>query len=159
MTNAEMKTKIFKTAWELARHGKNVFGGKASDYIASALTIKWAEYQAKASKQADEAAAVEDEIATRRANFKTTLNNRDSKNVTATLVRIADKFETEYGCYYNFVFETESGERLVWHTLYKSYKGATTAKLHEGNVYSISFNRKGHDRYTDDEMISYVTVA
>lgn len=159
MTNAEMKTKIFKTAWVLARHGKNIFGGKASDYIASALTIKWAEYQAKAAKSLSELKAVSAELATNKANFKRTLNNLDGKNVTATLVRIADKFETEYGCYYNFVFETESGEQLVWHTLYKAYKGATTAKLHEGNVYSISFNRKGNDRYTNDQMISYVTVA
>lgn len=158
MTDIEMKTKIFKTAWMLARHGKNVFGGKASDYIASALTIKWAEYKAKAAKQAAELAEVSAEFAARKASFKTTMSTRDSEDVSVKLVRIADRFETEYGCYYNYIFEAADGEQLVWHTLYKSYRGSTTSKLQEGSSYSISLNRKGQDRLTRDEMINYVTV-
>ena len=41
-----MKKQIMKRAWEIARTAVKRFGGKASEYIAEALRMAWAQYKA-----------------------------------------------------------------------------------------------------------------
>lgn len=47
------KKTIMINAWKIARNGVKRFGGKATDYIASAMKISWNMYKALKAKKGD----------------------------------------------------------------------------------------------------------
>lgn len=148
-------SKLFRMAWEAARHAKNVFGGKASEYFAMALKAQWTALKIRQAKEAETEKQIAAEMAASQVTKKQAMNNREFNDIEVTLTNIEFDLRVEYGEYYNYYFETTDGKQLVWHTCPSGYRGSTAYKLNqagEGSKFLLSFNKR------NDGKINYVTA-
>lgn len=146
--------KLMRNAWGIAKHAKNVFGGKASQYIAEAMKQAWNEAKAKAAEDAKAHAEFMAEVAADEANRKARFNNRDCNGVMVTFVRAEQWEDTPYGMKFVYEFEDAEGNWLNWITLSTGY---TARRFQDGQQYSISFNKSFVDN-TDAQRINTVTI-
>ena len=153
-------SKIMKAAWQLAKHGKNVFGGKASDYFVSALQITWADKKAAQAKSEAENKAYFAELAAK----KNRKNVKDMENVSVTLNRVELDHDSAYGRYYNYIMVDAQGNEYDWIT----NAGWTAKKIEDKKNVTISYNFKINQRQSDGTVnhkdstgatvINYVSV-
>lgn len=136
---------IMKNAWAIARHAKNVNGGKASEYFALSLKQSWAEAKARQAKNEAELKPVA------KPSFS---KDREVEDLTVTFLREGTRRDTFYGPVAEFTFADSKDNYYTWTT---SLNGYAVRKLVAGKQFTISFNRKlNHGEFDGD--INYVIV-
>lgn len=145
-------SKIMIQAWSVARHMKNVTGGKAVDYIGAAMKQSWSEAKARAAKQAAEIAEWKKEDMQRKSDKQAFFNNRDVEDLSVTLKRVELARDSFYGQYYTYIFSDENGQSYDWTTT----KGISQKKIDATDSFVITFNIKS--QYLGGTNINYVTV-
>ncbi|WDC91698.1 hypothetical protein PSR33_05785 [Latilactobacillus curvatus] len=136
------KSKLFKTAWQMAKGSAKRLGGKAIEYLSDGLKRAW-----KSAKQA--VADVQRSLNSSSRKFD---GDKDVMGKTVTFKRFDSIRDTFYGRVAEFIFEDAKGNVLAWSTKLSGY---VASKMEAGKTYKIDFNIK--NRVTDMIMdINYV---
>jgi hypothetical protein len=146
---------IFNTAWNNAKHAKNIFGGKASEYFAISLKLSWASFKATQARDTEETRKDAAERIASKKSFASKMDNRDVKNLKVMVDAIEDDVRVAYGKYIDVYFKDVQGNTYDWHTLESNY---TVSKLAEGKEVTISFNFKNQHSLFGEKHINYVTA-
>ena len=123
------KSKLFKTAWQMAKGSAKRLGGNAVEYLSDSLKRAW-----KSAKQAV-------------AGFQSSLNSssrkfdgdKDVMGKTVTFKRLDSIRDTFYGRVAEFIFEDVKGNIFSWSTKLNGY---VASKMEAGKSYKVDFNIK-----------------
>lgn len=136
------KSKLFKTAWQMAKGSAKRLGGNAVEYLSDSLKRAW-----KSAKQA--VADVQSSLNSSSRKFD---NVKDVMGKTVTFKRLDSIRDTFYGRVAELIFEDVQGNVLTWSTKLSGY---VASKMGAGKTYKVDFNIK--NRVTDMIMdINYV---
>lgn len=136
------KSKLFKTAWQMAKGSAKRLGGNAAEYLSDSLKRAW-----KSAKQA--IADVQSSLNSSSRKFD---GDKDVMGKTVTFKRFDSIRDTFYGRVAELIFEDVQGNVLAWSTKLSGY---VASKMEAGKTYKIDFNIK--NRVTDMIMdINYV---
>ena len=136
------KSKLFKTAWQMAKGSAKRLGGNAVEYLSDSLKRAW-----KSAKQA--VADVQSSLNSSSRKFD---GDKDVMGKTVTFKRLDSIRDTFYGRVAEFIFEDVKGNIFSWSTKLNGY---VASKMEVGKTYKIDFNIK--NRVTDMIMdINYV---
>ncbi|WP_208422086.1 hypothetical protein [Latilactobacillus fragifolii] len=123
------KSKLFKTAWQMAKGSAKRLGGNAVEYLSDGLKRAW-----KSAKQA--VADVQSSLNSSSRKFD---SDKDVMGKTVTFKRLDSIRDTFYGRVAEFIFEDVKGNVFSWSTKLNGY---VASKLQEGQTYSIDFKIK-----------------
>lgn len=136
------KSKLFKTAWQMAKGSAKRLGGNPVEYLSDSLKRAW-----KSAKQA--VADVQSSLNSSSRKFD---GDKDVMGKTVTFKRLDSIRDTFYGRVAEFIFEDVKGNIFSWSTKLNGY---VASKVKAGKTYKIDFNIK--NRATDMIMdINYV---
>ena len=136
------KSKLFKTAWQMAKGSAKRLGGNAVEYLSDSLKRAW-----KSTKQA--VADVQSSLNSSSRKFD---GDKDVMGKTVTFKRLDSIRDTLYGRVAEFIFEDVKGNIFSWSTKLNGY---VASKMEAGKTYKVDFNIK--NRVTDMIMdINYV---
>ncbi|WP_275781936.1 hypothetical protein [Latilactobacillus curvatus] len=136
------KSKLFKTAWQMAKGSAKRLGGNAAEYLSDSLKRAW-----KSAKQA--VADVQSSLNSSSRKFD---GDKDVMGKTVTFKRLDSIRDTFYGRVAEFIFEDVKGNIFSWSTKLNGY---VASKMEAGKTYKVDFNIK--NRVTDMIMdINYV---
>lgn len=136
------KSKLFKTAWQMAKGSAKRLGGNAVEYLSDSLKRAW-----KSAKQA--VADVQSSLNSSSRKFD---GDKDVMGKTVTFKRLDSIRDTFYGRVAEFIFEDVKGNIFSWSTKLNGY---VASKMEAGKTYKVDFNVK--NRVTDMIMdINYV---
>lgn len=136
------KSKLFKTAWQMAKGSAKRLGGNAVEYLSDSLKRAW-----KSAKQA--VADVQSSLNSSSRKFD---GDKDVMGKTVTFKRLDSIRDTFYGRVAEFIFEDVKGNIFSWSTKLNGY---VASKMEAGKTYKVDFNIK--NRVTDMIMdINYV---
>lgn len=136
------KSKLFKTAWQMAKGSAKRLGGNAAEYLSDSLKRAW-----KSAKQA--VADVQSSLNSSSRKFD---GDKDVMGKTVTFKRLDSIRDTFYGRVAEFIFEDVKGNIFSWSTKLNGY---VASKMEAGKTYKVDFNIKNH--VTDMIMdINYV---
>ncbi|MHB9289705.1 hypothetical protein [Latilactobacillus curvatus] len=123
------KSKLFKTAWQMAKGSAKRLGGNAVEYLSDSLRRAW-----KSAKQ-----AVADVQSSLNASSRKFENVKDMMEQTVTFKRLDSIRDTFYGRIAELIFEDEKGNLLSWSTKLNGY---IASKMETGKSYTIDYNVK-----------------
>lgn len=123
------KSKLFKTAWQMAKGSAKRLGGNAVEYLSDSLKRAW-----KSAKQ-----AVADVQSSLNASSRKFDNVKDMMKQTVTFKRLDSIRDTFYGRTAELIFEDEKGNLLSWSTKLNGY---VASKMETGKSYTIDYNVK-----------------
>lgn len=123
------KSKLFKTAWQMAKGSAKRLGGNAVEYLSDSLKRAW-----KSAKQ-----AVTDVQSSLNASSRKFDNVKDMMKQTVTFKRLDSIRDTFYGRTAELIFEDEKGNLLSWSTKLNGY---IASKMETGKSYTIDYNVK-----------------
>lgn len=136
------KSKLFKTAWQMAKGSAKRLGGNAAEYLSDSLKRAW-----KSAKQ-----AVADVQSSLKSSSRKFDGDKDVMGKTVTFKRLDSIRDTFYGRVAEFIFEDVKGNIFSWSTKLNGY---VASKMEAGKTYKVDFNIK--NRVTDMIMdINYV---
>jgi len=136
------KSKLFKTAWQMAKGSAKRLGGNAVEYLSDSLKRAW-----KSAKQ-----AVADVQSSLNASSRKFENVKDMMKQIVTFKRLDSIRDTFYGRTAELIFEDEKGNLLSWSTKLNGY---IASKMEIGKSYTIDYNVK--NRFADTIVdINYV---
>lgn len=136
------KSKLFKTAWQMAKGSAKRLGGNAVEYLSDSLKRAW-----KSAKQA--IADVQSSLNSSSRKFD---GDKDVMGKTVTFKRLDSIRDTFYGRVAEFIFEDVKGNIFSWSTKLNGY---VASKMEAGKTYKVDFDIK--NRVTDMIMdINYV---
>lgn len=136
------KSKLFKTAWQMAKGSAKRLGGNAAEYLSDSLKRAW-----KSAKQ-----AVADVQSSLNASSRKFENVKDMMKQIVTFKRLDSIRDTFYGRTAELIFEDEKGNLLSWSTKLNGY---IASKMEIGKSYTIDYNVK--NRFADTIVdINYV---
>lgn len=136
------KSKLFKTAWQMAKGSAKRLGGNAAEYLSDSLKRAW-----KSAKQA--VADVQSSLNSSSRKFD---GDKDIMGKAVTFKRLDSIRDTFYGRVAEFIFEDVKGNIFSWST---KLNGFVASKMEAGKTYKVDFNIK--NRVTDMIMdINYV---
>ena len=136
------KSKLFKTAWQMAKGSAKRLGGNAVEYLSDSLKRAW-----KSAKQA--VADVQSSLNVSSRKFE---NVKDMMKQIVTFKRLDSIRDTFYGRTAELIFEDEKGNLLSWSTKLNGY---IASKMEIGKSYTIDYNVK--NRFSDTIVdINYV---
>lgn len=139
------KSKLFKTAWQMAKGLAKRLGGNAAEYLSDSLKRAW-----KSAKQA--VADIQSSLNSSSRKFD---NVKDVMGKTVTFKRLDSIRDTFYGRVAEFIFEDVKGNIFSWSTKLNGY---VASKMEAGKTYKVDFNIK--NRVTDMIMdINYVGLS
>lgn len=138
------KSKLFKTAWQMAKGSAKRNGGKAIEYLSDGLKRAW-----KSAKQ-----AITDVQSSLNSSSRKFDGDKDVMGKTVTFKRLDSIRDTFYGRVAEFIFEDVKGNIFSWSTKLNGY---VASELQEGQVYSIDFKIKKQftDTVTDINYVGF----
>lgn len=123
------KSKLFKTAWQMAKGSAKRLGGNAVEYLSDSLKRAW-----KSAKQA--VADVQSSLNSSSRKFD---GDKDVMGKTVTFKRLDSIRDTFYGRVAEFIFEDVKGNIFSWSTKLNGY---VASKMEAGKTYKVDFNIK-----------------
>lgn len=136
------KSKLFKTAWQMAKGSAKRNGGKAVEYLSDGLKRAW-----KSAKEA--AASLQSTLNASSRKFN---NDKDVMGETVTFKRFDSIRDSFYGRVAELIFEDAKGNILAWSTKLNGY---VASKMEAGKTYKIDFNVKNTGTIMDINYVGF----